>query len=463
MGKLIGKFLAVAASAVLFLLALPPADIAPLGFFCFTPVFVAVRGKGFAWGFLAGLSVLILGALLAWSGWFYRPSLIGESPEWLFTGFALFGLVVGLVCGIVGEIRDPARRLPWILAAWAVLFEAALLLYLPAHIALTQYRMFAAMKVASFGGIWLVSYLVWVVNLFLADGFVRKDRWTMALCGSFLGAWFGFSAFTGHPKEGTLNVGLVQTQTMAPDELESFNKEATARGAQIVVWPELLGTASAPRGDTRILRELAAQEGQVPFVTSFEDDNEPLPYNVASMFSRDGESERYRKRKLFGGERNDHARGSDPVATTVDGVTYGLNICFDSCFPSVMRDTALLEGVSVILLPTFDPIGPYGTIQAFHAAYTPFRAAELGVPIVRSDWTAYSMAVDSRGVIVAEMGSGREGVTVADVTPERRPTIYRRFGDWFLWASGLIAAAGLIKGRMAGRGRRPSSLTTDQP
>lgn len=458
MRRAVWKVLAVVAAAVLFVLALPPADFAPAGFFCFVPLFVAFRGKGFALGFVAGMATLIIAALVAWSGVFYEPSLKDASPDWVFTGFALFGLVVGVSCAIVGEVRNPPRWFPWVLAAWAVLLEAALLVYLPAHLALSQYRIFPAMKLASIGGVWLVSYFVWVVNFHLANLYISRNRPALALCGAVLGTYFGLAAFTGRPTPGTLKVGIVQTPTMSLDELAALNLQAAKRGAEIVVWPELSGMANASLGDTRPLVRLASQQGQPPFVTSFEDDFGPRPYNVAAIFSDEGESERYRKRKLFGGETNVHAPGRDPVAAKIGPLTFGINICFDSCFPSVMRETARLKDVSVILLPTLDPVGPYGTTQAMHAAYTPFRAAELGVPIVRADTTAYSMGVDARGVIVAELGSGIEAVAVADVTAERRSTLYKRFGDWFLWACGLAVVVGMVAGRMAALRRKTSSL-----
>ncbi len=450
--------IAILASAVMFVLALPPADLAPFGFFCFTPILVAFRGKGFAWGFFAGVAALILGALVCWGGWLYTPSLMNATPDWNFAAFGLFGIVVGLSCAIIGEIKNPPSWLPWALAAWAVLFESLLLVYIPAHIALTQYRMFPAMKLASIGGIWAVSYVVWLLNFLLAQGYVARNKKAMATCGAFLGLYFGLNAFTGFPRAGELKVAMLQTETQVLDVLAVYNKDATGNGAKIVVWPELAGQASAPFGNTDQLRELAALPDQAAFVTSFEDGNELMPYNAAAIFSNEGESERYRKRKLFGGEGNYHLRGTKPASAKVGGITYGLNICFDSCFPLIMRDTAMLDDVSIVLLPTLDPIGPYGTVQAFHAAYTPFRAAEMGVPIVRTDTTAYSMVVDSRGVIVAQMGSGFEGVLVAEVTPERRDTLYRRLGDWFLILCGFIVVAGLIKGRTAAPRREPSSL-----
>jgi apolipoprotein N-acyltransferase len=242
-----------------------------------------------------------------------------------------------------------------------------------------------------------------------------------------------------------LRIGVVQTESHNGEELAALNAEATEEGADIVVWPELSGQTMA-RIDISQLSEIASRDGQAPFATTFNEAGERLPYNVASVFSRDGESLRYRKRKPFAGEVNIHAAGTDAVAVEIDGVRYGLNICFDSCFPAVMLDTASL-GVDAILLPTLDPIAPYGTIQAMHSAYTPFRAAELGVPIARADITAYSMVVDGRGVIVAEAGSGTTEVDVGTVEVGERWTLYKQWGDWFLYLCGVIAVAGVLVDR----------------
>src|SRR5207244_4235868 len=134
----------------------------------------------------------------------------------------------------------------------------------------------------------------------------------------------------------------------------------------------------------------------------------------AALFSRTGESRRYFKRKPFGGETQMHVAGSQAIAVPLDGRLIGLNICFDSCFPSVMRDTARL-GARVIVLPSMGPETPYGWIQAIHGAYTPFRSAELGIPIGRAEVTAFAMITDSSGRIVAQAPPGYRGPLVATV------------------------------------------------
>ena len=134
------------------------------------------------------------------------------------------------------------------------------------------------------------------------------------------------------------------------------------------------------------------------------------------------------------------------------GTKMGMNICFDSCYPAVMRAT-VLEGAEVILLPTQDPRSPNGVIQAIHAAYTPFRSAELGVPIARTDMSAYSMLVNSHGDIVAQAGSGTEEVVTTSTALEPHGTVYKSLGDWFLYVCGgvlLWSALGLRSARNRG-------------
>lgn len=133
----------------------------------------------------------------------------------------------------------------------------------------------------------------------------------------------------------------------------------------------------------------------------------------------------------------------------VDGI--GLNICFDSCFPHVIRETARL-GPSVVALPTIDPPSKKGFIAAIHAAYTPFRAAENGVAIVRADGYAHSMIIDSRGKIVAETGEGDQTlVAAAHVGPHW--TVSKLLGDWFLALCGILFLAPVVR-NLAARFKR---------
>lgn len=450
---------AVVLTAKTMVLALPPVGWSPLGWVAFVPVLVVTRGRGLLWGFGLGLLAMVGAALLSASGWMYAPSIPEGSPSWSYAGFALFGVAGGLVCGVAAETSRRSQWKPALVAAWAVLFEAALLLFLPAHLALTQATVPAVLHLASWTGIWGASYVLWLANLSLADMLSRGKAREAALLYVAIGLVAGLVPFGPASEDGAVRVAAIQTSEGSLTDLRRLNAEAGAGGAELVVWPELSALAIAPGGETTDLRDLSREIGQPPFVTTFEDDATPLPHNVAALFDQGAESDRYAKRKPFGGERFKRAAGDRAVAAPVSGIVVGLNVCFDSCFPAVIRDTANLPDVGLIALPTQDPVAPFGALQAFHGAYTPFRAAESGVPIVRAECTAYSMIVDSRGRVLAQAGSGTEETIYADVVPERRWTLYRAWGDWFLWTCGAVCAWALIgswrRGALTGRPSSP--------
>lgn len=295
---------------------------------------------------------------------------------------------------------------------------------------------------ASVAGVWAVSYLVYASALMAVRLLHQSGGWMWAAPALVL-----LMALTlwrpGPSADPQVEVAAVQTQSMELAALVAHTK--AAQQADVVVWPELSASATVHRGDTLALQEASREGALPPFITSYRDAATPMPHNVAGLFSKGSLVADYAKRKPFGAERKEHAPGKEAVTAEMDGRRLRLNICFDSCFPFIMRDRIAQDEPDLILLPTLDPIASYGTIQGIHAAYSPFRAAELGLPIVRADITAYSHVVDATGAIIAEAGSGTEEVITAKVGPPRR-TIYRWAGDWFLVLCAILAAWGAVLG-----------------
>jgi apolipoprotein N-acyltransferase len=128
----------------------------------------------------------------------------------------------------------------------------------------------------------------------------------------------------------------------------------------------------------------------------------------------------------------------------------GLAICFDSCYPEVIRDLARLPGVNVIALPAVDPFASNHFISAMHAAYSPFRCAEEGVAMVRADGRGYSQIVAPFGTIVAELPPG-DGVLGGEVSTATYWTPYKQFGDWFLFVCVVLVVGGWYRARKTGR------------
>lgn len=439
-------------SGVLLTFALPLGERAYLAWIAFVPLLLATRGRGFVVGFLAAIASVFVAAGVALSGVAY--AIRTEGPDgWIFTAFGLYGFSMALVVALWAD-RSVERRPAWWFAAVATLLEAVLMVHLPANLALTQYRTQPVVALAGVFGIWGISSLIWWVNLSIARMSLRQGL-AVGTAAVAIGAALGHSSFPSFGSS-SLRVGVVQTESADEETLVRLHREATANGAEVVVWPEFAGIAIARPDDASALAAIARLPGSAPFVTSFRDDHEPLPHNVAALFSRRGESERYFKRQLFGSETAMHTPGDRAAAAKLGDRTYGLNVCFDSCFPSIIRDTAALGDVRAILLPTIDPPSRHGFIAAMHAAYSPFRCVEQGVALIRADGYAYSHAVAPNGTIVGALPPG-EGVAVYEVPFETHRTLPRSLGDWWLVVCGVGAIASqLLEARARRRNAEPT-------
>lgn len=430
-------------SGALFCLALPPADYGFLGWIAFVPLLATVRGQGFLTGFCGGLLCMFTTAVLAKTGVFYPVRTDVGTDHWIYTGCFLFGFSVSILSGIWAD-KGSAYKPLWWFAALAVALESVLLIQLPAHLALTQYRNLFVLFLASLGGIWLSTFAVWFFNLGIAKWMERRDPRLGILWGVlFLGLWVGFYSHKlfGVELLAGVKVGIVQTEASEKGPLLKLQKEAAARGADLVVWPEFAGLGLARGGDTKELQEIANESGAA-IVTSFNDDFGPLPHNAASLVTGAAASPFYFKRSLFGGETRMHSPGNKPAVAKFGEKVVGLNICFDSCYPAVIRETANLDQITYVALPTIDPESPHHFIAAVHAAFTPFRAAESGISIIRADGYAHSMGVLSNGQIYTELGAG-EGIGITEISPPRG-TLYRSLGDWFLYLCYAAVALGVF-------------------
>ncbi len=357
-------FVGAVSTGVLIVFAMPPASQGYLAWFAIAPVLLATKDRGIIAGFLSGISAVFVAAGLSLSGVPYaitgsHPSQAGL-PAWTFSAFGIYGFAMAISVAIFAD--KGARKLPcWSLAAIATLLESVLLFLLPANLGLTQYRHQFMLLLASVGGIWVVSYLVWYVNFVVA---AVPRRWFATL--GVVAILTAISGVGSKPIGETASVACIQIAEASSAELEAKQRKAANEHPEVVVWPELSGIMLSPGGDTTQLKKLSAEYG-TPLVTSFRDDFEPKPHNAASLFANGSESARYYKRRLFGGEKNMHTAGTEPVAVPWGHGELGLAICYDSCFPEAMRETALLPRVTAIALPTIDPESPSDFFAACHA------------------------------------------------------------------------------------------------
>ncbi|SEO85387.1 carbon-nitrogen hydrolase family protein [Amycolatopsis saalfeldensis] len=224
-------------------------------------------------------------------------------------------------------------------------------------------------------------------------------------------------------------------------EVTRLVDEAAGRGARLVLLPEYT-MFTVPAMDRRFvdsaedldgafvtgLRDLAKDRG-VAVVAGM---NEALPgrsriSNTLVAAGPDGAiAALYRKIHLydaFGFRESDVVEAGEitaPETFEVDGLTFGLQTCYDLRFPEVTRRLAD-AGAQVVLLPAEWVPGP---LKEYHwSTLVRARAIENTVYVAAADQAAptgsgTSLVVDPMGVVVASLGE-QTGTAVADVTAAR--------------------------------------------
>jgi predicted amidohydrolase len=156
--------------------------------------------------------------------------------------------------------------------------------------------------------------------------------------------------------------------------VENFLDQAADMGAEFAALPEFwsyLGPYSGfdeaaqtiPGPFIERLREKARRYHMIVHGGSIVERDPKLPgkfYNTSVLINRDGEIvARYRKIHLFdvnlaNGEKHFEsdriAPGDEIVTAEVDGITFGLTICYDLRFPELFRLLAL-RGAQILMVP----------------------------------------------------------------------------------------------------------------
>ncbi|HVZ71077.1 MAG TPA: apolipoprotein N-acyltransferase [Polyangia bacterium] len=283
-----------------------------------------------------------------------------------------------------------------------------------------------------------------------------------ALAAGFLGAWIAASLSSLDAPGSTVRVAALQPgikrRGLSPEErnrrllekLTEQTREAAARGAKLVVWPEATLTVDPTVAHRSELSTLARETGATLVLgyVVFEPHgtrNEAITIEPSGQFVG-----------LFG---KDHpvtflggtslTRGRYPTVETSFG-TIATAICADLDFTDTVRKLAR-RGARLIAVPSAD----WPAIAAKHYTLAVFRALESGAAIVKSEFSFDSIIVDASGRILASEISpeGSAAVLVADV-PLRTGALplAARWADWAGWFS-LGARVGLALCELL-RGRR---------
>ena len=127
------------------------------------------------------------------------------------------------------------------------------------------------------------------------------------------------------------------------------------------------------------------------------------------------------------------------------GLKMGVQICYEIIFPGGVVEPG--KRPDVLFNPSNDAwFGAWGPPQ--HLAQARLRAAEEGLPVLRSTPTGISAVIDARGALIASLGMGVAGVIDRPLPAALPPTPFARLGNVIpLTLAFLLVVAAIVLGR----------------
>ncbi|WP_405689525.1 apolipoprotein N-acyltransferase [Streptomyces sp. NBC_00057] len=347
----------------------------------------------------------------------------------------------------------------------------------------SQWEVAPALRVASVGGVWLVSLVVVAVNTAVALLFVAAAARTVAVVGIMVCALAvgAMAQWAPQPeRSGVARIAVVQPGVIAgPHSVERrlaiserLTGELAGRDLDLVVWgessvgvdlsrhPEVTARIAAlsRRVGADVLVNMDARQTGGPSRTGI--------FKSAVLVGPDGlTGDRYDKMRLvpFGeyiparsvlgwatslgkAAGEDRLRGTHPVTMWLPGAAGGRGlrigplICFESAFPDMSRRLTR-DGAQLLIDQSSTATFQHSWAPEQHASLGALRAAENGRPMVHATLTGVSAVYGPLGErIGAPLGTDTSGAAVFDVPLASGTTLYVRLGDWPVHGASAVLA-----------------------
>lgn len=354
----------------------------------------------------------------------------------------------------------------------------------------SQWQVAAALRLASVGGVWLLSFLVVLLNVAVAVLLVVRRARVPAVAGLVAAGVVTSGAWVGAPvaqADGRARIAIVQPGVVAgPDSAdrrfdleERLTRPLAGRDVDLIVWGESsVGFDLGTRPD--LVRRLAALSrttgAEILVNVDARRSDQPGIYKSSVLLGPDGlTGDRYDKMRLvpFGeyiparsllgwatsvGEAagEDRRRGTEQVVMDAgSGLRIGPMVCFESAFPDMSRNLAE-GGADVLIAQSSTSTFQQSWAPEQHASLASLRAAETGRSMVHATLTGVSVVHGPDGGRIGPwLGTDASTTQVYDVPLTHGTTPYVRFGDWLPHAALLgLAVWGVTEGVRAVRLRR---------
>ncbi|KPJ60544.1 MAG: hypothetical protein AMJ46_05955 [Latescibacteria bacterium DG_63] len=433
---------------------------------------------GFGRGWLGG--VLFFGITFYWI-----PFLPGENvtvPFIMFPAYLVMIAYLALFFGVFGAFlrltyANLTRRVlllaPFLWVLMELLRASGALAFPWGSLGYSLYQYPTLIQSASLGSVYLVGFLLVIVNALFYDGLVRKMKFAVAipaavaiLIATSLG---GKAVIEAVPHGEHITVGLVQGNIGSSikwdprfrrhnfDVLLELTGKLSHLRPDLIVWPETAAPCHL-RQEPDYLELLTEKvdDLDVPLLVGFpdavpEEDGTMTYYNSAVLvLPRQGLGPKYDKIHLVPfGERipyddvfpvlkrvnfgeADFERGKERVVFEADGRKFGVLICFESIFPELVRSFKV-KGADFMLNITNDEWFGRSAAPYQHAYMAVFRAVENRTSVARCANTGISMLIDPTGRITLESGLFTREALAGTIEVVSTETFYSRHGFLLLW------------------------------
>ncbi|MFJ9153047.1 apolipoprotein N-acyltransferase [Streptomyces sp. NPDC102270] len=337
----------------------------------------------------------------------------------------------------------------------------------------SQWEVAPALRLASVGGVWLISFLLVAVNVAVAVLVTVRASRIPAVAGLVTAAAVASAAWMWSPRPdpgGSTRIAVVQPGVIdGPDRRfareERLTRDLAGQDVDLVIWGESsVGFDLGDRPDLAKRIAALSEESGADILVNVDARRSDKPgiYKSSVLVGPGGlTGDRYDKMRLvpFGeyiparsllgwatsvgkaaGENRRH--GSEQVVMDVGhGLKVGPMVCFESAFPDMSRHLAE-DGAQVLIAQSSTSSFQQSWAPEQHASLAALRAAETGRPMVHSTLTGVSAVYDPSGRRVGRwVGTDAGASRVYDVPLATGTTPYVRFGDWTVHAALLILLA----------------------
>lgn len=480
-------------SGVLYFLSWVGFGIWPLAFVCFIPLLWALRDATPGQALRRGAWMGFVTHLGGYTWIVHMLSVFAYAPWPLaFAGYLLLCAAQGLLFGVMAflarllTLRSGYRMaavLP--LALCATEFSYPLLFQSYSGVALMP--VLPLVQIADLGGPLLLSALQALVNGALFDSLLasvqrqRPPRRSVAasLFALVLAGGYGFFRIVrvqaAERRAPSVQVGLAQPDVgelelhqnpqASVRTLRDETAELQARGAQLVIWPEVGFNTRAVRWDAKDGRFI---QGDVPesLIAGVMRVAPHDVWNSAVVVDEDGRiGDHYDKIDLLAfGEyipfgdwfpklydwsplASHLSRGTTTAPLRWRGFRFATFICYEDILPGIVRATMQDHGggrANALVNLTNDSWYGAGHEQEQHLMLAAVRSIEHRRWLLRATSTGISAFVDATGRVVQRIPRDVRGVSLHAVPMMTGTTVYEVLGDWPGFTSLLVVALLLL-------------------